>query len=155
MNQNGNQDFTVESVAKHLYQQLLSGWNNRNAEEMTEHFAQDGEMIGFDGSHFTGREAAVANLKPIFAHHPTAPFVAKVKSVRSLGENAVVLRAIAGMVPVGQSKINPNVNTHHTLIAANNNDKWEIVLFQNTPAQFHGRPDLVEEMTEELQELVK
>jgi hypothetical protein len=26
-----------------------------------------------------------------------------------------------------------------------------IVLFQNTPAQFHGRPELVEEMTRELQ----
>jgi hypothetical protein len=25
------------------------------------------------------------------------------------------------------------------------------VLFQNTAAQFHGRPDLVEEMTRELQ----
>jgi hypothetical protein len=29
--------------------------------------------------------------------------------------------------------------------------QWRIVLFQNTPAQFHGRPSLVEEMTRELQ----
>jgi hypothetical protein len=28
---------------------------------------------------------------------------------------------------------------------------WRVALFQNTPAQFHGRPDLVAAMTEELQ----
>jgi len=28
--------------------------------------------------------------------------------------------------------------------------EWRIKLFQNTPAQFHGRPELVEQMTDEL-----
>jgi hypothetical protein len=27
-------------------------------------------------------------------------------------------------------------------------------LYQNTPAQFHGRPELVQKMTEELQQLL-
>ncbi|MGZ4033139.1 MAG: SgcJ/EcaC family oxidoreductase, partial [Tumebacillaceae bacterium] len=31
---------------------------------------------------------------------------------------------------------------------------WQIALFQNTPAQFHGRPELVEQMTAELRELI-
>jgi hypothetical protein len=31
-------------------------------------------------------------------------------------------------------------------------DLWRIELFQNTPAQFHGRPELVSEMTAELQQ---
>ena len=30
--------------------------------------------------------------------------------------------------------------------------EWRISLFQNTPAQFHGRPDLVERLTRELRE---
>jgi len=28
------------------------------------------------------------------------------------------------------------------------------VLFQNTPAQFHGRPELVQQLTEELRQLL-
>lgn len=58
------------------------------------------------------------------------------------------------MVPRGQSDINPNVNTHHTLIATSMGGKWRIVLFQNTPAQFHGRPELVEQMSAELRALL-
>jgi hypothetical protein len=37
------------------------------------------------------------------------------------------------------------------VIAERQQRRWKIVLFQNTAAQFHGRPQLVEEMTRELQ----
>ena len=65
-----------------------------------------------------------------------------------------MLGAIAGMVPPGDTDVNPQVNTHHTLVAVRRDEKWQIELFQNTPAQFHGRPELVEEMTNELRELL-
>ncbi len=65
-----------------------------------------------------------------------------------------ILRAIAGMVPPDESNINPELNTHHTLVAVENNGEWKIELFQNTPAQFHGRPELVNQMTEELSKLL-
>jgi hypothetical protein len=29
-----------------------------------------------------------------------------------------------------------------------------VILFQNTPAQFHGRPDLAEQLTAELRQLL-
>jgi len=35
------------------------------------------------------------------------------------------------------------------------NDVWKIALFQNTPAQFHGRPEMVERLTKELNEQIK
>jgi uncharacterized protein (TIGR02246 family) len=137
-----------------LYTQLIHAWNNRSAEDMAERFANEGEMIGFDGSQIIGKEEIAQHLQPIFASHPTAPFVTKMKSVRFLGEDAIILRAIAGMIPPGQSDINPNVNTHHTLISVKHGGQWKIELFQNTPAQFHGREDLVQEFTEELRELI-
>ncbi len=145
---------TDEKLVKELYGQFLKGWNNSDAVAMMEPFAEDGEMIGYDGSQYQGREEAVTNLEQIFSSHQTAAFVAIVKTVRFIGTDAAILRAVAGMLPPGQSTINPNVNTHHTLIAQKKNDKWEIVLLQNTPAQFHGRPELVQKMTEELQKLV-
>jgi len=145
----------ISNEIQALYHQFLEAWNNRNARAMADLFADKGEMIGYDGSQEIGREEIFSHLKAIFEDHPTARFVGKVKNVRLLGSNIAILRAIAGMVPPGQSDINPKVNTHHTLIAENNEGKWRIQLFQNTPAQFHGRPELVEQMTEELRQLLK
>lgn len=138
-----------------LYQKLLDAWNNRNAREMADLFTEEGESIGFDGSQSIGRDEIFSHLKPIFEHHPTAKFVSKVKGVRFLASDIAILRAIAGMVPPGQSDLNPKVNTHHTLVVVRTEGTWHIQLFQNTPAQFHGRPELVEQMTEELRQLLK
>jgi hypothetical protein len=59
------------------------------------------------------------------------------------------------MVPPGQSDINPAVNAIQTLIAAKHNNQWRIAVFQNTPATFHGRPELSENLTEELRQLLR
>jgi uncharacterized protein (TIGR02246 family) len=138
-----------------LYQQMLEAWNNRDARGMADVFTEDGESIGFDGSLSIGREEIFGHIKPIFEHHPTASYVSKVKSVRFLAPDIAIIRAIVGMIPPGKSDINPNVNAHHTLIVIKNESTWRIQLFQNTPAQFHGRPELVEQMTEELRQELK
>ncbi|EJY55703.1 Mn2+/Fe2+ transporter, NRAMP family [Alicyclobacillus hesperidum URH17-3-68] len=137
-----------------LYQQLLDAWNHQDARSMADLYTEDGEQVGFDGSQVIGQAEIYAHIAPIFEHHATARFVSKVKSVRFLSDDVAVLRAIAGMVPCGQSNINPNVNTHHTLIAIWTGGKWRIVLFQNTPAQFHGTPELAEQMSAELRALL-
>jgi uncharacterized protein (TIGR02246 family) len=84
----------------------------------------------------------------------TAPYVSKVRSVRLLSPDVAMLRAIVGMVPPGQPDLNPAVNAHQTLVATKRDGQWRIVLFQNTPAQFHGRPELVQQLTEELRQLL-
>lgn len=145
----------IPNQIQELYHQLLEAWNNRNARAFADLFLQDGESIGFDGSQSIGNDEIFSHINPIFEDHPTAKFVSKVKSVRLLSAEVALLRAIAGMVPPGQSDINPKVNTHHTLVVVKNDDNWRIQLFQNTPAQFHGRPELVEQMTEELRQQLK
>ena len=138
-----------------LYRQLLDAWNNQLARGMADLFSDKGELIGFDGSHAIGPEEIFLHLDPIFRDHPTARFVSKVTDVRLIGgSEAAVLRAIAGMVPRGQTGINPAANTHHTLVVVKKHGEWKIDLFQNTPAQFHGRPELVERMTDELRALL-
>ncbi|MGX6445123.1 SgcJ/EcaC family oxidoreductase [Neobacillus sp. K501] len=138
-----------------VYHQLIEAWNNRNARDMAEVFTEDGESIGFDGSQSIGKEDIFRHLHPIFEDHPTARFIKKVKEVHFLSPDIALLRAIAGMVPPQKTEINPNANTHHTLVVVKVEGKWSIKLFQNTPAQFHGRPELVAKMTEELSELIK
>jgi uncharacterized protein (TIGR02246 family) len=81
-------------------------------------------------------------------------YLSKVRSVRLLSPEVAILRAVAGMVPPAQSDLDPKLNAIQTLIAAKHDGQWCIVLFQNTPAQFHGRPDLVQQMTEELRQML-
>lgn len=138
-----------------LYRRLLDAWNNQDASAMANLFAEDGESIGFDGSQSVGIQNIYSHLKPIFDNHVTARFVYKIKSVKLFATDFAVLRAIAGMVPPGKSDLNPAANTHHTIVAVKKSGKWFIQLFQNTPAQFHGHPELVEEMTNELRELIR
>ena len=138
-----------------LYRQMIAGWNQRNGDAFATPFAQDAEVIGFDGSQMTGRVQIASTLGQIFADHITASYVSKVKSVRLLSPEVAVLRAIVGMVSPGQSDLNPAVNAHQTLVATKHGGRWYIALLQTTPAQFHGRPDLVEQMTEELRQLLK
>jgi uncharacterized protein (TIGR02246 family) len=144
-----------EMEIRRLYQQMLQGWNQRNAEAFAAPFAEDGEAIGFDGSQMSGRADIAATLGQVFADHITAPYVSKVRSVRLLSPEVAILRAIVGMVPPGQTDINPALNAHQTIVAAKHNGVWRIELLQTTPAQFHGRPDLVQQMTEELRQMLK
>jgi uncharacterized protein (TIGR02246 family) len=143
-----------ETAIRALYQQLLEAWNARSGETFAAAFAEDGEIIGFDGSQHVGRPAIAADLGKIFADHSTPTYVAKVRGVRFLAPGVALLRAVAGLVPRGQSDLMPQLNALQTMLATRRDGEWRIVLFQNTPAQFHGRPELVEQLTEELRQVL-
>jgi uncharacterized protein (TIGR02246 family) len=143
-----------EALVRALYREMLDGWNKRSAEMFAAPFSEDGEVIGFDGSQMTGQAEIASTLGQIFADHVTAPYVSKVRSVRLLSPQVAILRAIVGMVPPGQSDLNPALNAHQTLVAVRHNGTWRVALLQTTPAQFHGRPDLVQQMTEELRQVL-
>jgi hypothetical protein len=64
-----------------------------------------------------------------------------------------VLRAVARVVPAGQSDLRPELNSIQAAVFAERDRQWRIVLLQNTPAQFHGRPELVDALTEQLREV--
>jgi uncharacterized protein (TIGR02246 family) len=137
-----------------LYRQFLDGWNNRDAEALAAPCTDDAVLIGFDGSQNIGRADIIATLGQIFADHPTAPYVSKVREVRLLNPDAAILRAVVGMVPHGQSDIAAALNAIQTAVASRSDGRWRIALIQTTPAQFHGRPELVEQLTNELRQLL-
>jgi uncharacterized protein (TIGR02246 family) len=143
-----------EAEISALYQQLLESWNKRDAAQFAALFAEDGNVVGFDGSQINGRAEIESQLRRIFADHPTAAYVAKIREVRRLSPDVMLLRAVAGMVPPGQADLNPAVNAIQSLVAAKHHGQWRIGLFQNTPAQFHGRPELVQQLTDELRQLL-
>lgn len=138
------------TAATALYRRLIDGWNAHDADEMGAALLGDSLVIGFDGSQMVGREEVVTGLSDVFADHEGARYVTKVRSVTPLGADTVLLHAVAGMVPPGASEIMPERNSIQTVVACRSGDDWSVALFQTTPAQFHGRPELSQALTAEL-----
>lgn len=143
---------TYDANVYALYLQILDAWNRESAVDFAALFAEDGTCVGFDGSELAGRDAIAEQLGRIFADHETGTYVGKVRDVRPLGAKAALLHAVAGMVPPGASDVEPELNTVQALVAEERSGIWLAVLYQNTPAQFHGRPELSERLTEELRD---
>lgn len=137
-----------------VFKRLLESWNQRDAKAFAALFADDGVSIGFDGSSMNGRDEIEAMLSQIFADHVTSAYVGKARGIRLLAPDVALLLAIVGMVPPGQSDINPAVNAMYTLVMKRETDEWRIALLQSTPAQFHGRPEMAEALTRELRQLL-
>jgi uncharacterized protein (TIGR02246 family) len=140
---------------RRLYEQILIAWNQQDAAEMAAFFEEDGNVVGFDGSQADSRAAIEDHLRPIFADHPTAAYVAKVREIRMLDRDVGLLRAVVGMIPPNSDDINPAGNTIQTLVAVQNADGWQAALFQSTPAAWHGRPQDSADLTEELRDVMR
>jgi uncharacterized protein (TIGR02246 family) len=147
-------DPSDEAAVGALYRTLLERWNERDADGMADLFIGDGNTVGFDGSQIDGRNEIARQMSQIFASHPTGVYVSKVREIRLLKTEVALLRAVVGMVPPAQSDINPAVNAVQSLVATKTDDGWRIALFQNTPAQFHARPEMAQRLTEELRRLL-
>ena len=141
--------------ALELYVHLLDAWNRRSADDFAELFGESGSCVGFDGSPMNGRSEIGSSLSAIFEHHPTASYVAKMREVRSLGGTVMLVRAVAGMIPPGKSEINAATNAIQILVIVGSGQAAQIALFQNTPAAFHGRPELSESLTKELSDVAR
>jgi uncharacterized protein (TIGR02246 family) len=140
--------------AVRVYEQLLNAWNNQDAEGFAALFAEDGNVVGFDGSSMNGREEIASELGRIFSDHRTASYVAKLREVREVASQLVLIRAVAGMVPPGESQINPWTNAIQHMLLSRQGGRFKIEVFQNTPTAHHARPDLAEQLTQELSEVL-
>ncbi len=149
-----NVDASRENEVGALYHHLLDCWNQRDANAFAALFAEDGSSVGFDGSPINGRADIAATIGQIFADHMTAVYVGKIREVRFLAPDVALVRAVCGMVPRGQQDLNPAANAVQSLVATRRDGEWRIALFHNTPAQFHGRPEMAEALTQELRQLL-
>lgn len=145
----------VGKATRELYQRLIEAWNKRNARDYALLFASNGSIVGFDGSQVNGQMEIGAHVSEIFSHHQTASYVTIVREVRPIASDVTLLRANAGMVPPGKDDIDPELNAVQSMLAAQKGGKWEISLFQNTPAAFHDRPELSKKLTAELRAVLR
>jgi hypothetical protein len=54
------------------------------------------------------------------------------------------------MTPPGAAELNPAVNAIQSVVLTGQGTDLRVALLHNTPAAFHGRPELAEQLTREL-----
>jgi uncharacterized protein (TIGR02246 family) len=138
-----------------LYAAFLDGWNRRSGAAVAAGFADDGDIVGYDGTHHHGRLAIAADLRQIFTSHETASYVAVIRSVRPIAPGVALLLAHAGMIPPGQNDIDARFHTLHTVVAVDEGGgRWRLSLLQATPAAWHQHPEARDALTDELRGLL-
>lgn len=134
-----------------VYAEYLAGWNARSGARVSAVLTDDGDVVGFDGSATSGRLQIAADMRRLFADHPTPVYVGLVRSVRGITDGVAVLHAVAGMARPGSPRLDPALHAVHTAVLVRDGRRWKISVLTATPAQYHGRPDAVAALTAELE----
>jgi uncharacterized protein (TIGR02246 family) len=140
-----------EAAIRALYQQFMDGWNAASGDAFAAQFEQDGDLVGFDGTHIKGRQEIASFHQHLFDMFlKGSRLVGKVRNVRFLASDVAVMHAVGGTVMAGKIDLDPERNSVQTLV----DGKWNLTAFQNTRATYVGRPEESQKLTEELQALL-
>jgi uncharacterized protein (TIGR02246 family) len=142
---------TGETAIRALFWQIIDGWNQGSGEQFAAPYAEDADHVGFDGTHLKGRSQIASFHQQLFdTWVKGSRLVGKVRSVRFLTPDVALLHAVGGTVMAGQTDLAPERNSVQTLVIVRQNGEWRIAAFQNSRAQYMGRPEAVQQLTEEL-----
>jgi uncharacterized protein (TIGR02246 family) len=144
-----------EATIRALYQQKMDGWNAGNGKAFAEPYTEDSDYIGFDGTYLKGRQEISSFHQMLFNKFlKGSRLVGKIRSIRFLTPDIAIVVAVSGTVMAGQSDIDPGRNSVHMLVAIKQNTNWHFAAFQNSRAQFIGRPEQAQALTNELRQLL-
>jgi uncharacterized protein (TIGR02246 family) len=143
-----------EAAIRSLYFQMIDGWNKGDGDSFASPFAEDGDLVGFDGTHLIGRQQIASFHQQLLdTFVKGSRLVGKIRDVRFLTPKVAIMHAVGGTVMKGQTDLDPERNSIHTLVLEKGNDeRWCVATFQNTRAQYIGRPEMTNELTKELRE---
>ena len=140
-----------EAAIRSLYERMMDGWNEGSGNDFAAPFTDDADFVGFDGTHLRGRQEIALFHQQLFDKFiKGSRLVGKIRSIRFLTHYIIVMVAVGGTVMAEQSDIEPERNSIHTLVAIKHDGKWHFTAFQNSRAQFIGRPEESQALTEEL-----
>lgn len=137
-----------------LYFQMIDGWNRGSGSIFAAPFAEDGDLLDFDGTHLKGlQNIASVHQQPFDTFLKGSRLVGKIRNIRFLTPDVAIMHAVGGTIMDGQTNIEPERNSIHTIVVKKvdpNNGHWLITAFQNTRVQYFGRPQETQRLTEEL-----
>jgi uncharacterized protein (TIGR02246 family) len=111
----------------------MDGWNRGSGEDYAAVFAEDGDLVGFDGTHFEGRAEIAPFHQELFDKWLKGTrLVGRVKDVRFLSSDVALMHAVGSTVMRGKSEPSPERDSIQTLVAVRRDGKWRLAAFQNT-----------------------
>ena len=122
-----------ETAVRGLYEQLIEGWNRGSGDAFAAAFAEDGDLVAFDGTHFGGRREIAPFHQELFDKWMKGTrLVGRVERVRFLGPDAAVIHAAGSTLMRGETEPSPERESIQTLVAARSGGEWRLVAFHNT-----------------------
>lgn len=122
-----------EAAVRSLYGQLMEGWNRGSGAAFAAAFAEDGDLVAFDGTHFRGRkEIAIFHQELFDKWMKGTRLLGRVERLRFPNPDVAVIHAVGGTVTRGRSAPSPERNSIQTLVATKRQGEWSLVAFQNT-----------------------
>lgn len=121
------------AAVRALYGELMEGWNEGNATRFAAAFAEDGDLVAFDGTHLHGRRVIEGFHQQLFAKWVKGTrLTGSVDDVRFLGPDLAVMHAIGGTIKRRKTKPARARDSIQTLVAIRTRDNWRLAAFQNT-----------------------
>jgi uncharacterized protein (TIGR02246 family) len=142
-----------EAAIRALYQQMIDGWNAGNGDDFAAPYTDDSDFIGFDGTYMKGRQEIASFHQMLFDKFLRGSrLIGKIRSMRFVTVDIAIMIAVGGTVMAGQSDIEPERNSIHTIVAVKYDNHWYFTAFQNSRVQYIGRPEESQALTEELRQ---
>lgn len=135
-----------EAAVVDVYQRLMDGWNEGSGAAFAEAFRDDGDLVAFDGTQFSGRAEIAPFHQQLFDKWLKGTrLVGHIEDVRFLSPDVALMHAVGGTVARGKSEPSPGRDSIQTLVATRQDGEWRLAAFQNTrvrPISGNARPFL-------------
>jgi uncharacterized protein (TIGR02246 family) len=116
-----------------LYQGVMDGWSRGSGADFAAGWADEAQLIGFDGTHLRGRAEIEWFHEPLFQTHLKGTrLVGEVTQVEFPAPDVAVLHARGGTIMPGDALPTPERDSLQTLVAVRRDGEWQLLAFQNT-----------------------
>ena len=123
----------AEADVRALYQQLMDAWNRGSGADFAAVFAEHGDLVAFDGTHFKGPHEIGPFHQELFDKWLRGSrLVGQVTTVRFLAPDVALIHAVGGTVLPGKTEPAPERDSIQTLVARRQAGEWRLAAFQNT-----------------------
>jgi uncharacterized protein (TIGR02246 family) len=117
----------------------MDAWNQGSGAAFASVFTEDGDLVGFDGTHLRGRGDIATFHQQLFDKWlKGSRLVGKVQDVRFLAPDVAVMHAVGGTILRGKSDPAPGRDSIQTLVATKHAGEWQFAAFQNTRLRIIG-----------------
>jgi uncharacterized protein (TIGR02246 family) len=97
---------------------MIDGWNEDSGDAFAAPYADDSDLIGFDGKYMKGRQEIASFHQMLFDKFlKGSRLIGKIRGIRFVTMDVAIMIAVGGTVMAGQSDIESERNSIHTIVA--------------------------------------